>query len=645
MMKTPLIPREILFGNPDRMFVRLSPNGQYISYIAPKDGVLNVWVAPRDNFLAATVVTDDRDRGIRSYFWAHNNSHILYIQDREGNEDWHIYSVNLETHVVQNLTPVPGIQARVVETSEKFADEILIAMNDRDPAYHDIYRVNVVSGDTELVLENKEFSGFVTDDNLDIRFGVRQRPDGGNQILRKDEEFWTMWTEIDAEDSMTCNPLGFDKTGNVLYMIDSRNRNTAALLTVDLNADKTTLVYENPKADINDVMIHPIEKTIQAASSSYMMKEWTVLDSAIEADLTYLKSLERGELEIMSRTAADDFWIAVYLVDNGPAKYYLYDRKAQKAEYLYSSKPSLENLPLVPMHSVVVTARDGLEMVCYYSLPQASDPDGTGIPSSLVPFVLDVHGGPWARDSWGYDGSHQWLANRGYGVMNVNFRGSTGLGKAHTNAGIGEWGAKMHEDLLDAVQWAVAQKIADPEKVAIIGGSYGGYAVLNALTRTPEFFACGIDIVGPSNLLTLMESIPPYWRPIIEMFKIQIGADPETVEGRQFLMERSPINHVKNIVKPLLIGQGANDPRVKQAESDQIVRAMQENRIAHTYVLFPDEGHGFVKPENRMAFFAIAEAFLAQNIGGACEPIGNDLVGSSYQIITDSYDLMNSYAA
>lgn len=645
MTKTPLIPREVLFGNPDRMFVRLSPNGEYISYLAPKDGVLNVWVAPRDNFTAAKVVTNDTDRGIRSYFWAHNNTHIVYIQDREGNEDWHIYSVNLETKIPQNLTPISGIQARVVETSHKFPHEILIAMNDRDPAYHDIYRLNVVNGRTDLVLENKEFSAFVTDDNLEIRYGVRQRPDGGNQILRNDGEFWTMWTEIDADDSMTCNPLGFDKTGDVLYMIDSRNRNTAALLTIDLKTDKSSLIYENPKADINDVMIHPTERTIQAASSSYLMKEWTVYDSAIEADLTYLKGLEVGELEIMSRTTEDTFWIAVFLVDDGPAKYYLYDRKAKRADYLYSSKDSLVGLPLVPMHSVVVKARDGLELVCYYSLPKESDPEGTGIPTSPVPFVLDVHGGPWARDTWGYDGAHQWLANRGYGVMNVNFRGSTGLGKAHANAGIGQWGAKMHDDLLDALQWAVSKKIADASKVAIIGGSYGGYAVLNALTKTPDVFACGIDIVGPSNLITLMESIPPYWRPIIEMFKVQIGADPETIEGRKFLMERSPINHVKNIVKPLLIGQGANDPRVKQAESDQIVQAMQQNKIAHTYVLFPDEGHGFVRPENRLAFFAIAEAFLAQNIGGSCQPIGNDLLGSSYKMVTDSYDLLDAYAA
>lgn len=645
MSQQPLIPRETLFGNPDRLFVRLSPNGEFISFIAPKDGVLNVWVAPRGDISQAKPVTHDTDRGVRSYFWAYNNRYIVYIQDREGNEDWHIYAVNLQTNLVQDLTPTPGIQARVVETSDEFPDEILIAANDRDPAYHDIYRVNVISGMSDLVFENTQFSGFVIDSQLNIRFGVRQTPEGGNQILMRDGDKWNLWTEIGPDDSMTCNPIGFDKSDNVLYMVDSRGRNTAALFAIDLKTNESKLIYENPVADVEDVMVNPKSRVIEAAASSYERKEWSIMDRAIGDDLKYLYDVENGELEITSRTEADDYWIAAYLVDDGPVKYYLYDRKARKATFLFTSSPKLEGLPLVHMHSVVIKARDGLELVCYYSLPLDADPDQTGRPSKPVPMVLDVHGGPWARDTWGYDGTHQWLANRGYGVLNVNFRGSTGLGKNLTLAGNGEWGAKMHEDLLDAVQWAIDQKIADPTKIAIIGASYGGYAVLNALTQTPDVFTCGIDIVGPSNLLTLMESVPPYWRPIIEMFKVRIGADPETPEGRAFLKERSPLTHVDNINKPLLIGQGANDPRVKQAESDQIVQAMRDKRISHTYVLFPDEGHGFARPENRLAFFALAEAFLAQNLGGRCQSIGQDLSGSSYKLVTDSYGLLESYAA
>ncbi len=642
LSQAPLIPRDILFGNPDRVAVRLSPDGQHISYIAPKEGVLNVWVAPRHDLTQARPVTDDTQRGIRSYFWAHNNTHIIYIQDRVGSEDWHIYCVNLETLATQDLTPIKGIQARVIETSDAFPDEILVAINDRDPAYHDIYRINVVSGNKEQIFENTKFSGFVTDDNLNIRFAMCPRPDGGMQILKHNNDQWQLWMDIDPDDVTSCNPIGFDKSGQVLYMIDSRNRNTAALMAIDLNTDESKVLYEDDRADINDIMIQPREKTIEAAASTYERKKWTILDSKIEQDLTYLRGLEAGELEVTSRTEADDFWIAAYLVDNGPVKYYLYDRKAHLATYLFTSAPRLEGLPLVPMHSTVIKARDGMELVCYYSLPQ---PDNTGRPSSPLPMVLDVHGGPWARDSWGYNGTHQWLANRGYAVLSVNFRGSTGMGKNLANAGNGEWGAKMHDDLLDAVQWAIDQKIADPDKIAIFGASYGGYAVLHALTGTPDVFACGVDIVGPSNLVTLIESVPPYWKPILDMFKLRLGADSETEEGRAFLKSRSPLTHVANITKPLLIGQGANDPRVKQAESDQIVHAMQEKDIPHTYVLFPDEGHGFVRPENRQAFFAITEAFLARNIGGSCEPLAHDLKGSSYNMVTDSFGLVEGAEA
>lgn len=640
-----LISRKMLFGNPDHLFVRLSPNGQYISFIAPKNGVLNVWVAPRERIQDARPVTNDSDRGIRSYFWAYTNKHIVYIQDRQGNEDWHLYCIELETELTRDLTPTHGVQARVLEVSERYPEEMLIAVNDRDPAYHDVYRMNIMNGKGELLFENTQFSGFVADANLSLRFAIRQRPDGGNQILQRAHNDWILWTETEPEDSMTSNPIGFNKTDDVLYMVDSRGRNTAALLAFDLNKEKSQVLFEHPKADVNDILVHPIEKTIQGASATYERKEWTFLDNSIAQDLTYLKSIEHGDVEITTRTLNDDFWIAAFLIDNGPIKYYLYDRKAIKATYLFSSNKALEDESLVKMHSVVIKARDGLELVCYYSLPHEVDLEGTGKASKPVPMVLDVHGGPWARDTWGYDGTHQWLTNRGYAVLNVNFRGSTGLGKDLTNAGDGEWGAKMHDDLMDAVSWAIKQGIADPSKIAIIGASYGGYAVLNALAKNSDTFACGVDIVGPSNLMTLIQSIPPYWRPILDMFKIRLGGDPDTMEGRKFLSDRSPLTHVDKIRKPLLIGQGANDPRVKQAESDQIVHAMQEKRISHTYVLFPDEGHGFVKPENRMGFFAIAEAFLAQNLGGRCESLEDDLQDSSHQIVSDSYDLLETYAA
>jgi dipeptidyl aminopeptidase/acylaminoacyl peptidase len=331
---------------------------------------------------------------------------------------------------------------------------------------------------------------------------------------------------------------------------------------------------------------------------------------------------------VASRTLDDKTWIVAYTMDDGPVRYYLYDRDKKEAKFLFTNRKSLEGQPLAKMHPEVIKSRDGLNLVSYLTLPIDSDPDHAGRPKGPLPMVLLVHGGPWGRDNWGYNSQHQLLANRGYAVLSVNYRGSTGLGKKFTNAGNKEWAAKMHDDLIDAVEWAISEKIADPKRVAIVGGSYGGYATLVGLTFTPERFACGVDIVGPSNLFTLLSTIPAYWAPALQMFKDRVG-DPTTPEGKKLLNERSPLNFVDKIERPLLIGQGANDPRVKQAESDQIVRAMQNKQVPLTYVLFPDEGHGFARPENNLAFFAVAEAFLARQLGGRYQPIGNDFDGST----------------
>ena len=312
----------------------------------------------------------------------------------------------------------------------------------------------------------------------------------------------------------------------------------------------------------------------------------------------------------------DDFWVAAYLLDDGPVRYYRYDRVKKEARFLFSNREALEGLPLAKVHPVVIKSRDGLDLVSYYMLPLDSDRDSPGHPANPLPIALLVHGGPWARDNWGYNPVYQLLANRGYAVLSVNFRGSTGFGKDFVNAANMEWAGKMHDDLIDAVQWAIDQNIADPRRVAILGGSYGGYATLAGLTFTPDTFACGVDIVGPSNLVTLLNTIPPYWEPQVELWANTVG-DHRTEEGRAFLTERSPLTHVDRISKPLLIGQGANDPRVKQAESEQIVQAMQDKNIPVTYALYPDEGHGFARPENNLSFFAVTEAFLAGCLGGA----------------------------
>ncbi len=627
-----LIPREVLFGNPDKSSVQLSPDGTKISYRAPVDGVMNVWVGPADDPTAAKPVTHDTNRGIRIYGWTYTNEHILYIQDKEGDENWRAYSVNLNTGETIDLTPLEGVQARIQQFSPKFPNEFLVALNDRVPQLHDLYRVNIDTGERTLVLENEGFLGFVTDDDFNVRFAMRLTPDGGNQILKATEEGgWEPFMEILMEDILTTSPVWFDKTGKTLYMIDSRSRDTSALFALDLETGEQTLIAEDPKADLSDVMVHPTEKNVQAVAFTYERKHWQILDESIAEDLAYLRTVADGDVEVTSRTLDDSYWMVVYLMDNGPVRYYRYNREAQEAQFLFTHRGELEGLPLVEMHPVVVKSRDGLNLVSYYTLPVESDSDGDGYPTEPLPMVLYVHGGPWFRDNWGYNPIHQWLANRGYAVMSVNFRGSTGFGKAFINASNLEWGKKMHDDLIDAVDWAIREGIADAEQVAVMGGSYGGYATLVGMTFTPETFACGVDIVGVSNLVTWMETIPPYWAPQIELFATRIG-DHRTEEGRALLTERSPLTYVNQIQRPLLIGQGANDPRVPQAEADQIVQAMQEKGIPVTYVLYPDEGHGFARPENSLSFFAITEAFLAECLGGRYEPIGDDFEGSSITV-------------
>lgn len=631
---TPLIPRDVLFGNPDKASARLSPDGKYLSYLAPVEGVLNVWVAPADDPAAAQPVTQDKKRGIRMYFWSYTPDRLLYLQDTDGDENFHVYSVDVIKKETTDLTPIERVKAEITEVSRNFPNQILVGLNDRDPQFHDIYRVDISSGSRTLVQKNEEFAGFLTDDDFNVRFAMKMTPDGGQLILKPGgKDPWEEFIKIESEDILTTNPAGFNKDGTVLYFFDSRNRDTSALKTINLETMEETLIAEDPRADVSDLMAHPTEKTLEAAAFTYDRKRWIVLDPAIQGDLDYLATVTDGDVEVVSRTLDNRHWMVAYLMDDGPVRYYRYDRESKKAHFLFTNRDELEKQPLVKMKPVIVETRDGLKLVNYLSLPPGSDSDGDGIPDRPLPMVLSVHGGPWARTDWGYDPNHQWLANRGYAVLDVNFRGSTGFGKNFANAGNMEWGAKMHDDLIDSVNWAVEQKIADPKKIAIEGGSYGGYATLVGLTFTPGVFACGVDIVGPSNLITLLESVPPYWTPMIEMFTTRVG-DFRTEEGRMFLTERSPLSKVDAIQDPLLIGQGANDPRVKQAEADQIVNAMKEKNIPVTYVLYPDEGHGFARPENRLSFNAVMEAFLAAQLGGRFEPVGNDFQGSSLTVPT-----------
>lgn len=632
MPNVPLIPRSVLFGNPERASPEISPDGTKLAYLAPVDGVLNVWIAPIDEPAKARAVTSDKHRGIRRYFWAFDNEHIIYLQDKGGDENWRVYSTNVASGATRDLTPFDKVAAQIEGVSPLFKDEILVALNNRKEEFHDVHRLNIRTGELQLVLQNDEFAGFVADTQYNVRLALRMTPDGGNEVLKRTEGGqWAPFVKISMADSLTTTPIGFDKSGATLYMLDSRDRDTGALTAVDLASGKQSVIAADPRADAAGVIMHPTERTIQAVSFNYLRNEWKVLDQAVAADFDYLKTITHGDIQVNSQTLDNQRWIVAFTPDDGPVRYFLYDRAQRQARFLFTNRRSLEGLMLSKMHPVEIPARDGLTLVSYLTLPYGSDPDGNARPDKPLPMVLLVHGGPWGRDDWGFDPYHQWLSNRGYAVLSINFRGSTGFGKNFINAGNREWAGKMHDDLIDGVEWAVREKIADRSQIGIMGASYGGYATLVGLTFTPDVFACGVDIVGPSRIVSLLETIPPYWQPMIDLFTARVG-DHRTEEGRRFLDSRSPLMFVEKIRKPLLIGQGANDPRVKQSEADQIVRAMQEKSIPVTYVLYPDEGHGFARPENNKSFNAVTEAFLAQNLGGRFEPVGEDFKGASIMV-------------
>ena len=605
-----LIPREILFGNPERVSPKLSPNGEYIAYIAPDEkDILQVWLRTPEQE-DARKLTDDQKRGIRAFFWTYNPEQLIYLQDADGDENFHLYAVDIHHNIVRDLTPFQGVQANVIALEQQFPSEILVGLNLNNRAKFDVYRINLNNGAVEFDTDNPgNILGWTADANFQIRAAIAATPDGGSDLLYREtvDKPWTTLRHWGPDDE--GGVLGLAKDGKTLYLIASHEANASRLLSLDLVSHQETVMAEDEQYDVSYTISHPIEKRIQAVAFYRDQLQWQILDETIASDWQALASVRSGEVNLASRDLADQTWLVSYVTDDGPIYYYVYDRASQSSTLLFSHRRELEALPLVSIQPVSYPARDGLTIHGYLTIPQGKD--------APYPTVMLVHGGPWARDIWGYNPEAQWLANRGYAVLQPNFRGSTGYGKAFLSAGNREWGAKMHDDLIDGVNWLVSEGIAERDKIAIMGGSYGGYATLVGLTFTPEVFACGVDIVGPSNLITLMESIPPYWKPIMAMFQHRVG-NLETEE--EFLKSRSPLFFVDKIQKPLLVGQGANDPRVKEAESEQIVNAMRQAGKPVEYVLYTDEGHGFARPENSLHFYAVAEEFLAKHLGGRFEP-------------------------
>jgi dipeptidyl aminopeptidase/acylaminoacyl peptidase len=622
----PLIARDVLFGNPEKIAPQLSPDGSRLAWIAPdKRNVLQVWIKTvgKDD---DKVVTADKKRGIRRYFWAQNSSTLIYLQDADGDENWHAYGVDLDSGNVRDYTPFQGVRADVIATNPKFPDEILVRMNLRDRRLFDVHRLNLRTGALVLDTENPgDVAEWGADDKLEIRAAQIRTPDGGTEIrIREDiNSPWKSWIKAGAEEIL--NFLDFTADGKGATLVASIGSDTARVVQRDIATNSEKVIAASAEVDAGNVIIHPRTHIVQAVSFAPGRTQWTVTDPSVQADFDGIAKLNDGDFNLINRDDKDTTWLVAFTSDRGPIHYYAWERNAKKGTFLFVHQSKLDGLQLAEMKPVVIRSRDGLKLNSYLTLP-------VGVAPRRMPLVLLVHGGPWGRDFWRYSSTVQWLANRGYAVLQVNFRASAGFGKKFLNAGNKQWGLKMQDDLIDAVDWAIQQGYADPEKVAIMGASYGGYAALAGVAFTPEKFSCAVDIVGPSNLKTLIGSIPPYWKTIRLIFDVRMGNvdDPRDAE---LIKNASPLFKADKIIRPLLIGHGANDPRVNQKESEQIVEAIEKNKGKVTYVLYSDEGHGFARPENRIDFNARTEAFLSECLGGRAEPLAGDIYPGSTAVV------------
>lgn len=634
----PLISRAALFGAPARTDTKISPDGRQIAFLAPHLGQLNVFVmAAGAGVETARPLTVERERGVRRFQWAANSRHILYLNDANGDENWRVFAVDSEatTPTAQMLTPATGVQATLIGTSPTQPDVVLVSLNDRDRAFADVWRIDLTTGTRARVLRNTaRLSEFVADYDNRVRLAQRVTPAGDAELvsLGPDGRVLRVLAEIPFADRRSTRVLGFEADHVHALMVDSTDRDRAALVRLNTETGVKESLGESPVADVVDAWRDPRTGVAEAYGAEYLKLEWRPLTEDARADLAALDAAFEGEPRVISRSLDDTRWIVVEDGPTAPMRTYTYERQSDRpgpVRLLFDTRPALNGAPLQPMSTQEIRSRDGLTLVAYLTLPAGVAPNGANRPQNPTPLVLVVHGGPWSRDSYGFNPTHQWLANRGYTALSVNFRGSTGFGKAFVAAGNGEWGGRMQDDLLDAVDWAVRERIADPAKVAIIGASYGGYATLAGLAFHPERYACGASLVGPSNLETLMASLPASWANDREDIFRRVG-DPRTPAGRELLRAHSPLNRATDIRRPLLIGQGATDPRVPQAESDQIVSAMRRASLPVTYLVFPEEGHGFGRPQNRLAYQAVLEGFLAGCLGGRREPAGGDFEGSRF---------------
>ena len=626
----PLIPRKLFHLDPS--WVRLSPDGSLLAWLSPHQGVLNIWTAPTADLSDKKLMTRGANRPVVWLHWSECSRYLFFLRDESGDENYHLYVIDVGTAACRDLTPFPGVSARLVMHGLDARESVLLAVNDRDKAWHDVWNVDLETGERRLVYRNVDrITGFVADHQGRLRLGRRAAGEfEGDELLLFEEGGLVLWKRIPFDDAFTTWIWGFDVSGELLFWVTSIGRDTNGLFKVDMRTGVESLLAQHPTADLLSLIDDPRSFEPISVIADPGKQERILLDPLAETILDIVADHVGDAIEcsIISISRSSPYVLMSTWGPTDPGRFFLLNRDNDEMDLIFHAYDDLQSVPLASMRMEKLRMSDGLEVVCYLTLPSET---GDGIrPEQPLPMVLNVHGGPWARDHWCFDPQHQWLANRGYAVMTVNYRGSTGFGKAFLNAGDREHGRRILQDLIDSVDWAIAQGIADPERIAIMGLSYGGYCAFAAATFAPEKFRCSIPIVGITDLVTLIEQLPPYWAGFRQIFDKRYG-DISTEAGRALLRSRSPLYFADRIRKPMLIGHGANDVRCTLDQSESMVREMQRHGISVTFVVFPDEGHGLYKPRNRIAFNAIIEAFLATHLDGRFEPVGEDFEGSSHE--------------